>query len=159
MTWVWAVCVVLLLLGLAGVFVPLLPGTSLILAAAILHKLMLPAYLSRWTVAAMALLALADALVGLAGSAVGARWAGATRWGIAGAGVGAVVGLFFGLPGLLVGPLAGAALAEVGFARRSLAEASKAAVGAGLGLAASGVARVMIGFGMVVWLLVDCFVL
>lgn len=39
---------------------------------------------------------------------IGARRAGASWWGVAGAGAGMVVGLFFGLPGLIVGPAVGA---------------------------------------------------
>ncbi len=39
---------------------------------------------------------------------IGARRAGASWWGVAGAGVGMVVGLVFGLPGLIVGPAVGA---------------------------------------------------
>jgi uncharacterized protein YqgC (DUF456 family) len=39
---------------------------------------------------------------------IGARKAGASWWGVAGAGAGMLVGLFFGLPGLLLGPALGA---------------------------------------------------
>lgn len=39
---------------------------------------------------------------------IGARRAGASWWGVAGAGVGMLVGLVFGLPGLIVGPAVGA---------------------------------------------------
>ncbi len=39
---------------------------------------------------------------------LGARRAGASWWGVAGAGVGMLVGLVFGLPGLIVGPAVGA---------------------------------------------------
>lgn len=39
---VWIVTGSLMLLGLAGVIVPLLPGTALILGAAVLHKVLLP---------------------------------------------------------------------------------------------------------------------
>lgn len=39
---------------------------------------------------------------------IGARRAGASWWGVAGAGAGMAVGLMFGLPGLIVGPAIGA---------------------------------------------------
>ncbi|MEP7118740.1 MAG: DUF456 domain-containing protein [Acidobacteriota bacterium] len=39
---------------------------------------------------------------------IGARTAGASWWGVLGAGMGMVIGLFFGVPGLLVGPAVGA---------------------------------------------------
>ena len=38
---------------------------------------------------------------------IGARRAGASWWGVAGAGVGMLVGLVFGLPGLILGPAVG----------------------------------------------------
>ena len=38
----------------------------------------------------------------------GARRAGASAWGVFGAGVGALAGLFFGLPGVVLGPAVGA---------------------------------------------------
>jgi uncharacterized protein len=43
---------------------------------------------------------------------IGARRAGASWWGVAGAGVGMLVGLAFGLPGLIVGPAVGAFVFE-----------------------------------------------
>ena len=43
---------------------------------------------------------------------IGARKAGASWWGVAGAGAGMLVGLLFGLPGLVVGPAVGAFVFE-----------------------------------------------
>ena len=39
---------------------------------------------------------------------MGARRAGASWWGVAGAGAGMIAGLFFGLPGVIIGPAIGA---------------------------------------------------
>ena len=47
---IWCLTVVLMLGGLVGVVVPLLPGTTLILLAAVLHKLLLPASLTWLTI-------------------------------------------------------------------------------------------------------------
>jgi uncharacterized protein YqgC (DUF456 family) len=43
----------------------------------------------------------------------GARKAGASGWGVAGAAIGMLVGLPFGLPGIIAGPALGAFIAEV----------------------------------------------
>lgn len=43
---------------------------------------------------------------------IGARRAGASWWGVAGAGAGMIVGLAFGLPGIIIGPAVGAFAVE-----------------------------------------------
>ena len=42
----WTLTILLILVGLVGSVVPLLPGTTLIFAGALLHKLFLPATIS-----------------------------------------------------------------------------------------------------------------
>ena len=79
---IWAATAVLMLLGAAGSFLPAIPGAPLILAAAVLHKLLLPQYLSLWSLAALAVLAAFSIAVDLLFSVGGARWYGATSWGI-----------------------------------------------------------------------------
>jgi len=104
----------LLIAGLAGSLLPLLPGTPLILAAALLHGLVTdfsPIGAGRLLMLA-ALAALAYVLDYVAG-AVGAKKFGGSAWAVVGALVGAVVGLFFGPPGLLIGPVVGAVAGEL----------------------------------------------
>jgi uncharacterized protein len=64
---------------------------------------------------------------------LGARKLGATWRGVTGALLGTVIGLFFGLPGLLLGPFLGAAMLEM-MGGRKWKEASRAGLGATLGL-------------------------
>lgn len=154
---VWILVWVALLVGLAGVVLPLLPGLSLIWAAAIVHKLFLPDVLSWWTVGGMGVLALAGTVVEWAAGVAGVKWFGGTRWGMAGALVGTGVGLFFGLPGLIIGPLAGAMLAEKLFARRTIAQASKAGAGVAVGFVASTAVRLGLGLAMIGLFLADAF--
>ncbi len=57
------------------------------------------------TLVALTLLTiLAQALDIVSGAVNGAKWFGATRWGAVGGILGAIVGLFFGIPGLFLGP-------------------------------------------------------
>jgi uncharacterized protein YqgC (DUF456 family) len=99
--------------GLVGLVLPAVPGTPLIMGG-----LALVAWADGFTrIGAFALAfilllgAVGMALEHVAG-ALGARKAGASRWGVAGAVIGLMAGLPFGLPGLLLGPGIGAALFE-----------------------------------------------
>ena len=66
---------------------------------------------------------------------VGARKLGASRRGMIGAVLGGLVGLFFSLPGIVLGPFLGALLLEY-WGGRPLKEATQAGVGTLLGLVA-----------------------
>jgi len=65
-----------------------------------------------------------------------------------GAAIGTVVGVFFGLPGLLLGPFVGAAAGELS-ARRDMAAAGKAGIGATLGLVIGAAAKLALAFSMI----------
>lgn len=156
---VWTAAALLLVAGLAGAVLPILPGGPLILAAAVLHKAFLPSYLSWWTVVILALLAAASMVMDAALAAAGGRRLGATAWGILGAGVGATVGMFFGPLGMLAGAVAGAVAAEVGLAGRALAPAARAGAGAALGLLASVAAKGITATAMILLFLFDCFLI
>jgi uncharacterized protein YqgC (DUF456 family) len=145
----------LVVAGVAGAILPLLPGTPLIVAGAVIHKLAFPGVLSWWMIAVLAVLAVLAQILEHLGSLAGAKWGGAGAWGLAGAGVGILVGLFFGLPGLLAGPVAGALLAEVLFAKKSWREAAQAGLGAGLGFLGGSVAELGIALMMALLVLLD----
>jgi len=155
---VWALVVVLMLLALAGAFVPAIADAPLIFLAAVVHKVFLPAYLSIWTLVAFAVCACAALTFDAACSIYGARRFGATAWGIFGGGAGALIGLFFGPFGVPLGAMIGAALSEWVFRRRSIGESLRAGFGAGLGFLASSVGRFLLCLAMIVWFFLDCFV-
>jgi uncharacterized protein len=139
----------LLIAGLAGSLIPLLPGTPLILAAALVHGLATdfsPIGGERLLILA-GLTALSYALDYLAG-ALGAKQFGGSVWAIAGALAGAVVGLFFGPPGLLIGPVVGAVAGEL-LKSGELEHSLKAGFGALVGMAVALLARFALAFGMV----------
>lgn len=150
----WSLTILLMLVGLAGTFLPLLPGTLLILIAALIHKLLLPDSFSwfvfGWLAAFWAVSVLAD--VGC--TLVGARLFGGSKWGMAGAGGGAMVGMFFSLPALILGSILGAIAAEKLGARRTDREALRAGAGAAVGFLLSTVVRLGCGAGMIALFLV-----
>jgi uncharacterized protein YqgC (DUF456 family) len=145
----WSLSALLMLAGVAGVIVPLLPGTTLILLAAIAHKLILPAEISWLAIGVIAGIWLLSIAADFAGVAVGARWLGGSRWGMAGASGGALVGIFFSLPAVLLGTILGAIAAEKLFAKKSDAAALKAGVGAAMGFVLAAVARLACAGAMI----------
>lgn len=152
---VWAATGLLAFSGVAGAVLPALPGAPLILAAAILHRCLLPGYVSLWTLGALAVLAALSIVVDVVCGVFGVRRFGGGRWAVLGAGVGAFFGLFLGPLGLLAGAVAGAAAFEVAFDRKAVDEALKSGLGAGLGLLVGTAARLGLALFMAAWLCVD----
>ena len=94
------------------------------------------------------MLGLASLAVDLLASALGAQRFGASPRALVGAALGALVGLFFGLPGLLLGPFLGAVAGEYS-ARRDLAQAGRAGVGTFLGLVFGAAAKAALALAMI----------
>ena len=80
-------------------------------------------------------------------SALGAKKLGASPRAVAGATVGAIVGIFFGLPGLVLGPFIGAVVGELS-AKRELLQAGKSGLGTWLGLLLASIAKLTVAFLM-----------
>lgn len=161
MWWVWTtLALVIAAVGVAGTFLPALPGASLIFAAAAVHFALNgadPSVSVSWmTLIGLALLAVFSAVVDFLSGAAGARWFGSGKWGLIGGVVGAIVGLFFGLPGLLIGPLVGALVFEL-FSGKKVAAATKAGIGSFLGTTAGMVGKLVIALVMFGWLVVALF--
>lgn len=137
----WSLSLLLILTGLAGVIVPLLPGTTLILAGAVLHKLILPDSLPWVVIGFIALFWALSIVADIGGVILGTRWFGGSKWGMAGASGGALVGVFFSLPALILGTIFGAMAAEKLMAKKTGREALRAGAGAATGFVISTVAR------------------
>jgi uncharacterized protein YqgC (DUF456 family) len=146
---IWLLTVTLMLGGLVGVIVPLLPGTTLIFLAALLHKLLLTDTLSWLTVALIATAWLLSIVLDFAGVALGTRWFGGSKWGMAGASGGALVGVFISLPALLLGTILGAVAAEKLLGQKTDGEALRSGLGAATGFALATVARLVCAFAMI----------
>jgi uncharacterized protein YqgC (DUF456 family) len=127
--------------GVVGSILPGVPGTPLVLLAAIGHKLYFGAAGAAWWVLTiLGAITLISVLVDYAASVYGAKRLGATWRGALGAIVGGLIGLFFSLPGILIGPFVGAFLFELAGGRQ-WQDASRAGVGATLGLLAGAVGK------------------
>src|ERR1051325_3278160 len=98
-----------MLTGFVGCILPGLPGTPLILVAAIVHRLYFGEHSVNWVVLLILItLTLMSVALDYLASVYGAKRFGATWRGAFGALVGGIVGLFFNLPGIILGPFIGA---------------------------------------------------
>ena len=145
---VWTLTLMLTLIGIIGVIVPLLPGTTLILAAMILHKFLLP---EGWGWSAIGFITFIWAIsiaVDFLGVLLGTRMFGGTKWGMAGASGGALIGMFFSLPALVLGTIFGAIVAEKWAAKKTNRESLRAGAGAAFGFVLSTVGRLACAVAM-----------
>jgi len=133
-TAVGVVVAVLMLAGLVGAVVPLLPGTPLVFAGALVYAVatdFAPVGAGRLVI--LALLAIAGWALEHVAGALGARRAGGSRAAVVGALLGALVGLAFAPLGLLLGPLAGAILGEL-ISGRDPSGSVRTGIGTALGM-------------------------
>jgi hypothetical protein len=129
-----SVALLVMLAGLIGSLLPGFPGTPLVLVAAIGHRLFFgPASVSNLVLIILVALTLAALLFDFLAGMFGANKFGATWRGAAGAIIGGIIGLFFGLPGIILGPFLGATFLELS-GGRELEKAARAGLGATLGL-------------------------
>jgi uncharacterized protein YqgC (DUF456 family) len=148
-TLLWVLCVALIVLGLVGTVLPLLPGTVLVWGGIVLgawiDDFARVGATSLVVVSVLALLAWAlDYVAGL----MGAQKVGASKQALLGAAVGTVVGLFMGLVGVLFMPLVGAAFGEY-LARKDQNRAVKVGVATWVGIMVGLIAKVVLAFVMV----------
>ena len=148
--------IIMVLVGLAGTFLPVLPGVALVFAglvvAAWAHNFQI---IGGVTIAILGLLTVAALAIDFVASALGAQRAGASKQALIGAAIGSVVGLFFGLIGIFIFPFIGAVFGELA-ARRQLGQAAKVGLATWLGLlfgtlAKLALALTMIGVFLVAW--------
>src|SRR4051812_39421069 len=152
----WFLTIVLFAIGLIGTIAPVLPGTTIILAAAIIHRIMLGAdkSIGWYTMIVLVLLTLATYALDVLAGYLGAKYFGATKWGTFGAILGALVGLFFGLIGLFIGPVVGAMVGEV-IAGKRMIDAGRAGWGSLLGNIGATLAKLIIALEMIIFFVVS----
>jgi len=138
---VWTVAIVFMFVGLVGSVLPLLPGTTLILVGALLQKWLLPDTLTWLAIAWIAVFWLVSVGADIACTIIGTRLFGGSKWGMAGATGGAVVGAFVSVPALLLGTILGAVVAEKWLGKRTGEQALRAGAGAAVGFMLSIFAR------------------
>lgn len=149
-TVLFLVAIVLMAIGIIGTVVPILPGTTIILAAALLHRFALgPTRSLGWSaLIGLIALALVSYVLDAGAGYFGAKKFGATKWGIFGGVIGGLAGIFFGLPGIFLGPVVGAFAGEF-LSGKALIKAGRAGWGTVVGLLVGMLAKIVLGLAMV----------
>lgn len=154
----FALAVVLVLAGIVGMVLPVLPGELLLFgglfAAAWAEDF---EHIGPGWLAVLLLMAALAWLADFAAGAIGVRLFGegrASRRAEIGALIGGFAGLFFGvsglLPGLFLGPFAGAVIGELSAqGNRNLRQAGRAGLGAALGVALGAALSIAFAFAMI----------
>jgi len=148
-TLLWILSAALVLLGLAGTVLPVLPGTMLVWGGIVLG-----AWIDDFTRVGMSTVVVVSVLAVLAwgldyvAGFMGAQKAGASKLALLGAAVGTVLGLFMGLLGVFFMPLVGAAVGEY-LARKDQTRAVKVGVATWIGIMLGLIAKVVLAFIMV----------
>ncbi|HEX8373469.1 MAG TPA: DUF456 domain-containing protein [Chthoniobacterales bacterium] len=156
---IWSVIALLMVAGVVGTLVPLVPGHILILAGAVVHRMVLKEEGVGWiTLGILTVLVLVGFAVDFLSGAAGAKYFGATRWGALGGILGAVVGIFFGLIGMIAGPLIGVLAGEL-LGGKGLLPAGKSTWGTFLGGVAGAVVKLAVALVMVAVFLTSVFVM
>lgn len=145
----WIIALLLVVAGLAGTVLPAMPGVPMVFAG-----LLLAAYATNFepagtgTIAVLGILTALAWLLDFLAAAMGAKQLGASPRAFWGALAGAIVGMFFGLPGIILGPFLGAVLAEMS-AGRGPRDAGRAGLGAWIGTVIGAAAKLAIAFLMI----------
>jgi hypothetical protein len=145
----WILSIALVLTGFAGLVLPALPGIPMIYAGLFVAAWAEDfAYVGWVTLLILGLLAAISYFVDLAATAMGAKKFGASPRAVWGAAAGTLIGIFFGLPGIVIGPFAGALIAELTH-KNDMQAAARAGVGATLGLLFGAILKIALAFTMI----------
>lgn len=145
----YGLAAVLVLMGIAGTFMPALPGVPLVFAG-----MTLAAYAGQFTkveqstLIILGLLTILALLIDFLAASMGAKRVGASRTAVVGAAIGTVVGIFMGPFGLLLGSFVGAVGGEL-LATGNAQHATRVGFAAWLGLLLGTLFKLALTFAMV----------
>jgi uncharacterized protein YqgC (DUF456 family) len=149
---------ILVLLGIAGTVYPALPGPILVFGGLFLAAWANDyEYVSWFTLTVLGLLTILTFIADFIATVLGARRVGASGMAIWGSFFGTIVGMFFGLLGLLLGPFAGAVVGEF-VARGSVDQSARVGIATWLGLIFGTLAKLALIFAMLGVFLIAYFI-
>jgi uncharacterized protein YqgC (DUF456 family) len=146
----YIIAIGLMVAGLVGAIVPTLPGIPLIFGGIwLIAGVDRYRHVGLWWLLGIAGIGAVGLTLDLLAGALGAKRVGASKQAVAGALAGTVIGLFFGLPGLLLGPFVGAVLGELA-AGNNVLRSTQVGVSAWVGLIFGTIIKLVSSLMMVV---------
>ncbi len=145
----WTLAGILVLVGLAGTILPMLPGVPFVFGG-----LLVVAWIDNFqrigwpTLTILALLTIMAMAVDFIATMMGAKRAGASKLALLGAAIGSIVGIFFGLIGIFIFPFIGAVIGEY-LEHQKLGQAGKVGVATWLGLLFGALAKLALALTMI----------
>lgn len=139
---------ILIVAGFIGAILPNLPGIpvmfgGMLLAAWVDHFTKIPV----WVIVVLGVLAAFSIVFDFLAGSYGAKRYGASKAAIWGALIGTIVGLFFGIPGLLLGPFVGAVIGQLA-SGSAIDHAARVGFGTWIGLLIGTAIKLAVAFMM-----------
>jgi len=145
----WILAVLLVIVGVAGIVLPALPGVVLVFVGLVLAAWAEGFQVVGWgTISILAGLMVLALLSDVLATTLGVKRAGASRKALVGSLIGTIVGLFFGFVGIIIGPFVGAAVGEY-VERRDVAQAGRAGFGTWVGIILGTAVKLALAFSMI----------
>lgn len=146
--WLWLLSGLLVLVGLAGSVLPALPGVPLVFGGLLVAAWIDDFERVTWLpLIVLGLLTAVSFVIDFVATALGAKRVGATRLAIVGALLGTLVGVFLGIPGLILGPFVGAVAGEM-ISHGKVEQATRAGLATWMGLIFGTLSKVALVFAM-----------
>ena len=145
----WILGTALVVIGVAGIVFPALPGTVLIFVG-LLIVASADGFVrvGTWPLILIGLIGAVSYAVDFVAGALGAKHVGASRRAVLGATFGTLLGLPLGLAGVLFGPLIGALLGEWS-AHRNIRRAGRVGMAAWIGFLIGTAVKIALAFSMI----------
>ena len=146
----FAISVMIMLVGMAGIIVPIIPSIPLIWLGAFLYAIFTHFEKITWMLLLIfALLTIFSIVLENLGNVYGAKKFGATRWGIIGSVVGTGVGFYIGGPvGLILGPIVGTVVFEL-IGGKGYKGALKSGLGNFVGFLGGSIIKLIVGLTII----------
>ena len=145
----WTSAIAFILVGLAGTVIPALPGIPMIFAGAWIIAWVGDYEHIGWvSLVFLAVLTVIGLVVDWVAQTMGAKKAGASRYGLAGSLIGTIAGIFMGIWGILFMPLVGAFIGEY-IAKRDLRVATNVGWATWIGMLAGTAIKLALSFMMI----------
>ena len=134
--------------GLAGIILPLLPSTPLMFAGMLVLAWNDQFIRLGWpSLTLLFVLMLISCVLDYLAGAMGAKRVGASPQAVWGALIGSVLGMLGGIPGLILGPFIGAAAGEL-YAQQDVVRAGKVGFASGIGMLLGAIAKIGLALAM-----------